>query len=67
MTDPDGTEAVTAYYVVRIYRRRPCQDGERGLLVGVIEDAEGNQRSFQDLEALWQALAGERVSAIPPD
>ncbi|HEX6267111.1 MAG TPA: hypothetical protein VFZ81_09475, partial [Burkholderiales bacterium] len=51
----DMSGATVDYYVVRIYRKPPTDDG-RGALVGLVETRSGEQRKFQTMEELWHFL-----------
>jgi hypothetical protein len=50
------SEATVDYYVVRIYRKPPTDDGRGGALVGLVETRSGEQRKFQTMEELWHFL-----------
>ena len=57
------------YYIVRIYRREPCQMIDADLhpirIIGLVEDYNGHKESFHDAETLWRLLAQERPAAEP--
>lgn len=57
LIDPNGTEVMAEYFVLRIYRQHPGRGGEPASLAGVVEDAEGRGRAFRNREELWEALA----------
>jgi hypothetical protein len=57
------------YYIVRIYRREPGQNGDGDLrhirITGLVEDYNGHKELFHDAEALGRLLAQEKPFAEP--